>query len=215
MPSTKTSTNTRRSKIDWEGIEREWRVGKLTQREIADRYGVSDEGMRKRFKKLGITRDLTETVRAATKAALIEKAKVGATEVGQQIGAALGKAQLSAVESAVTENVRIIESHRKDIGRLKETLVGMGDELAQLLGRSDEVKAIIEQIEPDNEKLAGALSKSTSLMNRAAVLEKMAASLVKLIDAERKAHNMDDEKSNTGSSIEDVLAEIRANENIA
>ena len=63
MPSTKTSTNTRRSKIDWEGIEREWRVGKLTQREIADRYGVSDEGMRKRFKRLGITRDLTDNIK--------------------------------------------------------------------------------------------------------------------------------------------------------
>lgn len=44
-------------RIDWEAVEKDWIVGILTGVELSEKYGVSDEGMRKHFKKLGISRD--------------------------------------------------------------------------------------------------------------------------------------------------------------
>lgn len=54
-------------KIDWEAIEREYRAGQLSIREVARKHGVSDTAIRKEAKAKGWKRDLADKVRKAVR----------------------------------------------------------------------------------------------------------------------------------------------------
>ena len=53
-------TLAKRKKIDWEGINREYRAGQVSISLIADAYGCSEGTIRKKAKKEGWKRDLTK-----------------------------------------------------------------------------------------------------------------------------------------------------------
>lgn len=53
---------------DWEAIESAYRAGSLSVRAIGEKHGVNHATILKRANKEGWQRDLTEKVRAATKA---------------------------------------------------------------------------------------------------------------------------------------------------
>jgi len=55
--------NTSRSKADWEAIEREYRAGQLSIREIGRKHGVSDTAVRKEAKARGWVRGEAAPVR--------------------------------------------------------------------------------------------------------------------------------------------------------
>src|SRR5690348_9392885 len=52
-----------RAPVDWEAIQREYRAGQLSLREIGRRLGVTDTAIRKHAASEGWTRDLTDRVR--------------------------------------------------------------------------------------------------------------------------------------------------------
>jgi Trp operon repressor len=56
-----------RSDIDWEAIEREFRLGQFTVRQIAANHGVSHTSITRRAKRLGWARDRSEEVLAAAR----------------------------------------------------------------------------------------------------------------------------------------------------
>ena len=57
--------------IDWETIEREYRAGVLSRREIAMRHDVSEGAIRKRAKRDGLKRDLTARVQEKVRMELV------------------------------------------------------------------------------------------------------------------------------------------------
>jgi hypothetical protein len=203
---------TKRAKLDWEAIENDWRIGKLTEHQMAEKHHCSREGMRKRFNRLGIKRDLSKAVREATKAALIEVAKEKAEEVGKQVGIEVGKelaeAQISGISSAASENVTLILSHRRDISSLKSLSLMMAGELANVTGKPIEIEQLVLAVGQDDPAAAQAIAKVTSLSSRVQTAEKLAATLGRLITLERQAHNLDDDGSSAGGSLEDILLRI-------
>jgi hypothetical protein len=62
---------TERKSVDWEAIEREYRAGQLSVREIARRSGVTEGAVRKHAKDGGWTRALAEKVREAVRERLV------------------------------------------------------------------------------------------------------------------------------------------------
>lgn len=58
----------KKRRFDWEAIEKEFRAGAMSIREIGRQYGPSDMAIRKRAKKLGWKRDLTDEVRRRVRA---------------------------------------------------------------------------------------------------------------------------------------------------
>lgn len=102
---------------DWEAIEREYRAGQISVREIARQHGVSDGAIRKRAKERGWPRDLSEQVRQAVRSELVR------TEVRTSNAR-------EAVELAAARGVEVVLSHRRRLSRL-------GDLADQLTARAE------------------------------------------------------------------------------
>ena len=117
----------RRSDIDWEGVERQYRIGQISVAHLAVKFGVERASINRRAKREGWTRDLTDQVRAATKAALIADAKIQAGSLLAEKYQERAKKDSEAIDAAVDENRRIVSGQRKRIGALAaqfDTLVG-------------------------------------------------------------------------------------------
>ena len=117
----------RRSDIDWEGVERQYRIGQISVAHLAVKFGVERASINRRAKREGWTRDLTDQVRAATKAALIADAKIQAGSLLAEKSQERAKKDSEAIDAAVDENRRIVSGQRKRIGALTaqfDTLVG-------------------------------------------------------------------------------------------
>jgi len=107
----------KRRQIDWEAIEREYRAGTLTVREIATQYDCHHTSILKQAKKHGWDRDLTEKVMQKVTAKVTKKVTTtGATE--KEI-----------VEAASDRIVGVIELHRKDISKQREIANSFLEEL--------------------------------------------------------------------------------------
>ena len=110
----------KRKQYDWEAIEREYRAGALSIREIARQHGCSDPAIIKRAKKHGWKRDLTEKVRKQVSAKLVST-EVSTANVSED----------EIVDAAAKRGVEVVRSHRKLIGNtinLAERLINEAKE---------------------------------------------------------------------------------------
>lgn len=181
----------RRSDIDWEAVERDYRVDKLTNRQLCDKYGIADSGLRKRAKEKGWQKDLTQAVRVATKAALIAEKLAQAEQIGAQIGAELADQTIQSVKLAVRDNLAIIERHQKMHDRHLALMVRAEDKVTQMV---DDITDIRE---------------AKILVDAVGTLASAGRSVM---DQERKSHNIDDTK--VEESIEDLIQEAMAKQQV-
>lgn len=187
-----------RRKIDWDRIEAEYRVGQLTVRELGEKHGVAFESISRHMKKRGIERDLTDQVRAATKAAVIaNEVNKASTERQQKV--------VDAVSVAAKVNSDLIERHKGAIGALR----GLAETMAAELVQSSE--ALQSGVKDDDiVAAAGALGLSAdqvrslvanvALPARAMVADKLAGVITKLVPLERKTYGIDEGDGDTKSA---------------
>ena len=135
-----------RSRPDWELIENEYRIGQLTVRQMADKHGVNKTTITDRAKKHGWTRDLSEAVRVATKAALV------LSETDKH-----GQNTDKAIATAADLNRQIIEAHRTDMADQRALMA----ELRAELRKAQAINALTDNV-VDATKLALALGLSTA-----------------------------------------------------
>ena len=98
----------RRSDIDWEAIERDYRVGQLSVRQIAKAHNVAPSAITRRAKKYDWSRDRARDVRARTSAKLIEIAKQQTDNKATESAQAL----LSSVDAAAQANISVTSNLR-------------------------------------------------------------------------------------------------------
>lgn len=96
-----------RLRVDWEAIERDYRAGLLSVREIARNHGCSHAPIIKRASENKWSRDLSEKVRREARA----KATTGATGLADEP---------RVIEAAATEAAQIIRRQRADLDELQE-----------------------------------------------------------------------------------------------
>ena len=106
----------RRSDIDWEAVEKDYRAGIMSVAAISEKNGVSASQIKVRAKKGGWTRDLSEAIKART------RAKVSAIDVSELVEqsakeSANKSAKLiqKAIEEASDVAAGVIIRHRADI----------------------------------------------------------------------------------------------------
>lgn len=126
------AAETKKKRIDWDAVERDYRAGNLTLRELATKHGGTHQAIGQRAKKHGWTQDLSKAVRAATNAKVI--AETVANEVAKT-----GQEVANVVLAAAELNKQVILGHRKhavdaraamDAARAK--LLALGDAVADI-----------------------------------------------------------------------------------
>lgn len=199
-----------RRRVDWDAVERDYRTGKFTKRELAEKYGVSHTAINGRAKEHGWTQDLTEHIRQATNAKLVQA--LVSTEVSESF-----QSLSTAVEVAAEASAQIILKHQRGLVRLtniKETLLNQIEQAAQTLPDLSEVIEMVRN--PDENGVDRANDALRKAMSRTALvddLKKLAEVDERVRKGERESHNLDakgagdDEKA--GKTLTDAERAVR------
>ena len=161
-----------RKKTDWEAVERDYRATSLSLKELGIKHDCKPSAIANQAKRKGWQRDLTDAVKHATSARLIQ------ATVAETVGAAVEASSKSAAQAATDAvmaqaeiNVRLITSHRKRLSDLHDLV--------------ETAKAKLEEV---GVKLVD--------VREAAVFVQATANLAgatkTLIEQERKAFGLDD-----------------------
>lgn len=199
----------RRKKADWDAIERDYRTGTFTLRELAEKHAVTHTTIARRAEKSGWTKDLTDAIRQATNAKLVQQA------VQQQCTDAHQNATETVLVAAEI-NKQIIFGHRQDLSESRKVANSLLSELSAsaLLAEDQELLAQIlagSGAEPGEEAKARAtVSKALSLGSRVNSVKALAEAFTKIHDGERRAFNIQDVAPPPTSSnpIADLIAEL-------
>lgn len=105
-------------KTDWEAVERDYRTGRYSLRELEDKHGADNSLIARRAKRNGWTQDLSVAIRQATKAKLVKPESL--------------VADATVVDIAAEVNKSIILEHRAAARRARQLSVSLLVELDTL-----------------------------------------------------------------------------------
>ncbi|WP_236232121.1 hypothetical protein [Pseudomonas juntendi] len=191
---------------DWEAIERAYRAGVLSVREIAAAHEVSHTAINKRAKRDGWDRDLKAKIKAKADA-LVSRREVS-TEVSSK--QAETEREIIELNAEVIANIRM--AHRGDISRSRRLTNKLLDELESLTDEQGTIKELIDQLKDgdheDGEAMADELAlakKMSALPARTKTMKELAETLKTLVALERQAYDLDVKQ---GGSEEDTLSKL-------
>lgn len=191
---------------DWEAIERAYRAGLLSVREIAASCGVSHTAIQKRAKANGWERDLKAKIKAKADS-LVAKREV-ATQVASK--SVETEREIIEVNAEVIANIRM--AHRGDISRGRRLTNKLLDELEALTDEQGTIKELIAQLKDadhdDGDAMADVLAlanKMGALPSRTKTMKELAETLKTLVALERQAYDLD---TKAGNSDADELSKM-------
>lgn len=198
-----------RKAIDWDLVEADWRAGVKTKQQMAVQYGVSRAAMDKRFTKLGITRNLTEKIRAKTQSIIAHAAMPDPAPDLPPVQ------ERDIVEANAAMQSQIILAHRTDIQRARKLSSSLLAELEFQTDNRDLLHQLAEAMcQPDEKgqnKRLELFEKVISLSTRSSTMKTLADSLRSLVAMERQAFGMDDkDNEDLGSGVEDAIRRVAA-----
>lgn len=210
----------KRQKADWEAIERDYRTGKWSGQELADKHGnvVTRQAISKRAKEKGWTQDLSAAVRHATRASVIQ-AEVAKRVAGKVAGDVAGnvaesfQATTDTVLAAAEVNKQVILGHRSDIREARDVTFALLNELRTATLDPDKLQALFAKVSEDLDEvskriLADSFRDMMRLSSRVGSVHKLADTLSKLQAMERKAFGLDDEAGGGSTGFEDLVADL-------
>lgn len=188
-----------RRQHDWQAIERDYRTGRYTLRELERKHGAPFATIGQRAKREGWTQDLRDAVKAATSAKLIESL------VTQESHAAT-QATVATVQAAAEQNTQVIFGHRAKARVAADVTMQLLAELqatAQLAEHADKLVHILAGDEPDAIDLKaarGVVERALSLNGRASTVKQLCDALRIVVGIERTAFGLDEEAPSTTRS---------------
>lgn len=203
---------TKKGATDWESIEKHYRAGVLSLREIAKQHGVTDTAIRKKAKGGEWQRDLTARVAERARAELV-RTQVRSANAQDQV-----RTEREIVTSAAATVVQVVREHRKDIAAGRGIVALLSAQLLDVAGQRDEFEAVIEE-ECAGDKTGerrGKLMKAISLPVHAATVRDLSTAMKNLIGLERQAFSIGDAPSETpdtpagATQVAEGFAELRA-----
>lgn len=111
-----TSQPEKRRSVDWDAVERDFRTGKFTLRELAVAHHVSHQAIGKKAEKMAWTQDLAKAIKQATNAILIQEI------INNQVAKDC-QSVASTILVAAELNKQVIIGHRHRLAELKEDVV--------------------------------------------------------------------------------------------
>lgn len=179
---------TDRKQIDWEAVERDYRAGVMSLREIGAAHGLTHGAIRKRAERDGWTRNLAARIEARAEA-LVSKAAVS-TEVSKK----QADTERVIVEANAEAIARIKLSHRTDIARSRSLAMGLMSELEAVTdqrGLLEELPAILAtEGEAGSAQRVMLYQKVIDLPSRTTTMKALAETLKTLVSLERESYGM-------------------------
>lgn len=173
------------SVVDWEAIEKEYRAGVLSVREIGKQHRLSEGAIRKRARRDGWERDLTDKVREKVRTALVR------SEVRTETDANSPRTEREIVDDAAAAVVALVREHRSDLRDGRELAATLLSQLKAVTGNREAIEgAIVELTEAGPRQQA--MLRAVALPAHVACLRDLSNVLKNLIPLERQAFNVDD-----------------------
>lgn len=194
--------------IDWDAIERAYRPGKKTIKQLASEFGVQASSISRRIKQYGWVADKSENVDAVTNALLIQNAS----------GNANPNATPSDLEikAAAQANADVVLKHRKDLarlGKLRDNLLGELEIITDNLDLFRELGELMDQSGEDSngryreDKLNVIYRRVIDMSERMDNAKKLFEMDERLRKGEREAFGID-KGEDKGSAIDELLRKI-------
>lgn len=168
-----------RKVIDWEAIEREYRAGQISIREIAREHDISAPAIVKKAKIEGWDRDLSEKVKQSISNKLVN------SEVNTKVNT---KSEREIVEAAATKGAEIIKLHRGGAEKQRDILYTLCNDLDEK----------IKDLKKDGKKQELLDIKECSI-----IMRNMTQSLKTIVDIERESFNLN--TKDQGIKLDDIL----------
>ena len=183
-------TQAPRSRVDWEAIERDYRTGRLTLRELESKHGRSASQICRRARAEGWTQDLRDLVRQATSAAMIRDIAAEATTSAQQ-------STTQTVLAAAEVIKQVIVKHRQEVAAARVMTTNLMSELEAATMRPNDLARVLSiaavDLPPDERaSLVQQLRDLLRLSTRIAGIQKLADAMQRLHSLERRAYGMAD-----------------------
>ena len=198
----------KRRKTDWQAVERDYRTGSFTLRELEAKHGANNGTISRRAAKLGWTQDLSNAVKHATNSALIESVLAEKSSNAQQSTAV-------AVLAAAEVNKTVILGHRQDIRYTRDVAVSLLDELAASRMLAEEQELLVEILagegaeHVDVSRARSVVRKALDLPSRVSSIKALAETFSKLQAMERDAFGLkNDEKDPSDSPRKRVTVDF-------
>jgi len=173
-----------RRRVDWEAVERDYRTGRFTLRELETQHGVSYAQISRKAKELGWSKDLREVIKQATDAAVLRETVTKAQ-----------KDTTDTVLVAAEVNKQVILSHRTGLQALADVKRALLSQIAQVAQMLPDLAEVIEMVrQPDDNGVDRANDALRKAMSRSALvddLKKLADVDEKVRKGEREAFGLD------------------------
>ena len=175
----------RLTESDWGIVEKDYRAGLLTDRQIGEKYGVSHGSVQQQAKKRGWSRNLVG--RSVAKA----EEKLARTELATKLA---NKAKVASekelVDSTADVMVQIMIGHRTDASRLRRVVTALLDKVEAIVKESELFAQIADLCAAPDEKGIDKINdlyrKVIDLPAQTDTTKKLAETMKILIELERK-----------------------------
>lgn len=194
------SNGSGRKRTDWEAIERDYRAGMLSIREIAKVHDISDKAIRNKAKEHGWERDLSEKIAEKVRSELVRTESAPADH----------KTERQIIDESAAARVQVVRSHRKRITKQTTLVDLLTDQLTEAAGQREDIEdAIFDETDKDlTGQRRAAMLKAVALPTHASAIVNLSNALKTLVGLERQAFNIKDETQEKPSELGDLLRQV-------
>lgn len=179
-----TKQKEKRKPVDWEAVEKDFRAGIKTLRQIADENGCTHPAIKRRADRDGWGRNLQAKIQAAAE-----------TKVTKEVTKESLVTERQVVEANAEMLANVIRGHRKDAGRLRGVVSVLLEKVEAILTESDLFAQIGEMCAAPDEngidKVNELYHKVIALPSQTDSTKKLAETMKILIELERKVFKLD------------------------
>ncbi len=197
--------------IDWEVVEKHYRAGILSLRQIAEECGGTEGAIRKRAKKDGWGRDLGAKIKARTEE-LVRKAEVrkGSTQLTPA-------SEKQVIEDNAQATAIVLIAQKGSIARGHALFRSLMDELEALTGNKElfaQLGELLDQSSTDEDgkqrqdKRNEIYQKVISMTGRVDSAKKLIEILEKTVKLEREAFGIDNNEKSNENPIDAALKQF-------
>ena len=175
--------------FDWESIEKDYRAGILSIREVAKLNGISEGAIRKNAKAQGWARDLSIKIAEKVRTDLVRSGTHQGPESEREI-----------IDFAAATVVQVVRSHRKRIGQGHDLTELLTNQLIDVVGQRDAFETIISGMcEGDQTgERESKLMRAVSIGTHAAIALNLANATKVWVGLERQAFSIEDGSASGG-----------------